>query len=233
MLGLFRWREFVSHSLHEAGSSASGGTLQQCWRPAPGCRAKHFHLITDGSVERTVRSRANSGGMAVGQQVTWLAGRQWSSGRGGFAERRGDGGRVFFNSSLTTLTPSGSFWLAERGQTYRSASERGAVAWIWHKSVASLSVGCGSDASSTPVRLSWRLRRKGCRKRSRASNSRRYRASDELRGTHSMDVALARNAVEIHQAGTVVTVEQDAVWGPRDLPGRPVPGRGTRHRPGP
>ena len=96
MLGLFRWREFVSHSLHEAGSSASGGTLQQCWRPAPGCRAKHFHLITDGSVERTVRSRANSGGMAVGQQVTWLAGRQWSSGRGGFAERRGDGGRVFF-----------------------------------------------------------------------------------------------------------------------------------------
>ena len=39
------------------------------------------------------------------------------------------------------------------------------------------------------------------------------RAPRWLRGTHLIDVALARNAVEIHQAGTVVAVEQDAVWG--------------------
>ena len=44
------------------------------------------------------------------------------------------------------------------------------------------------------------------------------------RGTHSLDVALARDAVEIRQAGTVVAVERDAVWGPSGLPGRPVPG---------
>jgi hypothetical protein len=46
------------------------------------------------------------------------------------------------------------------------------------------------------------------------SNSRHHRTHGGLRGRHPTDVALAGDAVEIQQAGTVVAVERDAAWGP-------------------